>query len=701
MRKAGLLDIEPLLATSQMLAKARADVGKEIVEKYSWSSSTYRYTEWKTKTYLKARDIPEKHVLEIDAYYRPNLQRGETAPTYRIFLDYEEMDYITYNVGDKKWSKARYEYLTTYGNAHSYAKRPEVQITKQDLKLIQSKLSVHELYTAEFAIREWQEAIAKEKRDRKNNRELQAIDDQMAIVPELPKSWDKWIEDVPLMKHEYLIYTKEQTAYCTHCRETVALTIKPKHNETGKCPSCKHDITYKSWGMQKYLHTRTKASIIQRCSDGKSLVVRQFFVLRKLNRDSDYKGTVEWHEDYRGFTNEHLASGLNAYEWGVYKNTHTCRWCRYGTVNHGGYYNNQLCQAYASGVLFTGNLKHVLKDTVIKYVPAAEIFRAVKGERIDVEETLTTLRDNRNFYEAIWKMGLHRFAIDRLFKRGGLTQIDKAGKPWECLRLPKRIFMQAVRLDLSDTGVRILQILERYEVRVTDDELKWLEKHMGASSLLRYICWQTPHRFIKYMSSEPFGRVGINLAGSRGIYADYLDMAQKLGMNLGDRSVCFPQDLQRAHDEAATLIHIRKDEEAAAKRAKEEARLRENAKAIREMFDYADEQFFILVPESYKEISDEGHEQHNCVATYFEPAAAGRTIIFFVRRKEEPEKSFCTVEIGKKGEEFVIKQNFIAYNRKAPADETEFLKKAVAAAQKKVDKELKKKAKQVRVAVAV
>ena len=101
----------------------------------------------------------------------------------------------------------------------------------------------------------------------------------------------------------------------------------------------------------------------------------------------------------------------------------------------------------------------------------------------------------------------------------------------------------------------------------------------------------------------------------------------------------------------------------------------------------------IIVPEKYMDFKTEGNTQHNCVSRYYERAVEGKTIILFIRKKVEPDKSFCTVEIQNRDGAFAIIQNRIAYNKEAPQEAKDFMEKAVKEAQKTVEKMMREKQK--------
>lgn len=52
----------------------------------------------------------------------------------------------------------------------------------------------------------------------------------------------------------------------------------------------------------------------------------------------------------------------------------------------------------------------------------------------------------------------------------------------------------------------------------------------------------------------------------------------------------------------------------------------------------------LVVPECAEEIEEEGKQLHHCVGSYIEAVADRTTLIFFLRKKTEPEKPFRTLE---------------------------------------------------------
>ena len=57
-----------------------------------------------------------------------------------------------------------------------------------------------------------------------------------------------------------------------------------------------------------------------------------------------------------------------------------------------------------------------------------------------------------------------------------------------------------------------------------------------------------------------------------------------------------------------------------------------------------EEEYFIKVPVSEADFIEEGNLQNSCVGHYAKKVNAEERIVFFVRKKDEPNKSFITAE---------------------------------------------------------
>lgn len=65
--------------------------------------------------------------------------------------------------------------------------------------------------------------------------------------------------------------------------------------------------------------------------------------------------------------------------------------------------------------------------------------------------------------------------------------------------------------------------------------------------------------------------------------------------------------------------------------------------------EFEDEEFIVRLPRSADEIVEEGSKMHHCVGTYIKQVVSGRTIILFLRRKNNVDKEYVTIEMSNDG----------------------------------------------------
>lgn len=145
-------------------------------------------------------------------------------------------------------------------------------------------------------------------------------------------------------------------------------------------------------------------------------------------------------------------------------------------------------------------------------------------------------------------------------------------------------------------------------------------------------------------------------------WIDYIEMAEQLEYDMEADEVFFPKDCVQKHDEAAANLKIQQNEKAVREYQRRYPKMCER-------FSYQDGELEILVPENAGEIIREGQEQHNCVAHYAERHIEGKTIILFLRKIDEPEKSLVTIEADAK-EPWNLRQVYGYHNDigKAPTE---------------------------------
>ena len=123
------------------------------------------------------------------------------------------------------------------------------------------------------------------------------------------------------------------------------------------------------------------------------------------------------------------------------------------------------------------------------------------------------------------------------------------------------------------------------------------------------------------------------------IYLDYLDAAEKIGLDLNNPIYLTPKELNSKHDRATAAWAAMQDRE---KLKAYYPRL----KKIAQRYTYGDGTYFIRPPVSGEEIKREGKELHHCVGGYADRHLKGATTILFLRDVKRPQKPLATIEVN-------------------------------------------------------
>ena len=95
-------------------------------------------------------------------------------------------------------------------------------------------------------------------------------------------------------------------------------------------------------------------------------------------------------------------------------------------------------------------------------------------------------------------------------------------------------------------------------------------------------------------------------------------------------------------------------------------------KKLEEKYSYQADGYAIIIPPNVEDFTREGLEMHNCVGGYKERVANGSTQVVYIRKLDDMDKSFGTMEIS-------IKETIIQargkYNKDLPEDAEAFVKK--------------------------
>lgn len=176
---------------------------------------------------------------------------------------------------------------------------------------------------------------------------------------------------------------------------------------------------------------------------------------------------------------------------------------------------------------------------------------------------------------------------------------------------------------------KVNEIIKEYDGKITPYRLSDVEELVKLGYDL--------NRLIKYVAYDIDRLQGITdpSTGVSLLY-DTVRMHKDMNSKMYEK---YPKSLKLRHDIAVRDYRVMEDEII---KNKFIDKCKEN-----EYLDlkYENKDYTIIAPSVPQDLVDEGREMGHCVGSYVKAVANGKSKIFFLRRKDEPENSFVTVEI--------------------------------------------------------
>lgn len=560
---------------------------------------------------------------------------------FRIFIS--EDDYITQEYladGSFKWRTGSMDNVLNFGY-YSYG---------DDIAFVEHE-SVDMIYgflgegrNPVNSITKHQEVIKGKRLDKRHQKEKDEIDERMNRVKDIPKNFAKWVEEKALFKSRYIIYKyasrRMLDGYCTHCKTDVKVE-RPRHNEEGICPNCNSPITFKASGKVSTLYDASDIALIQKAGD--ELVVRYFYVAKNYMHGKYRSPELHINERARDFYTSNGDFKVSEFEWARFKQTDEYRWCKNNNYNR-----------IDVPTLYPSNLTRELKGTryeysaldlyaktevdfkfpVWRYLSLYPVFNAIE---YFVKMRLTTLTSQ--------VLSVYKHEIEKTLNLKGETVK-------EILGISKDRINALVKLNGGLKAVRILKLSNEREIHLTEEQVEIIIEHYDEDIMFEVMKYTTFHKAHRYVSKQlcRYGKNGYNdrLNSYLSTYRDYLRDCKFLDYNLKKDYFLFPKNLNEAHQDTISLIKVKKDEII-------DKRLVEMFKSLKEKFIWENNDFIVIPPKSHEELIEEGSSLKHCVARmYGKKMAEGEAIVLFIRKKDNIDKPFYTIEVSP--DDYSIKQ---------------------------------------------
>lgn len=684
MKKNDLLTLPILKATPAMMRMAAEDIPKKTTYKY-WNGN---YTREESKYDLFMRGAVREDILLVALYLPKSMRLGSRLPAYTVFMDKKADSWITYDYEKKRWLTAKLDRLFW---EESYNVRTARWISEKDAKTVLNYLGTQ---TGDYwGILKYQQGVRADELKVRHRRETDPWDADLSQTPAKPKDWDKWVGKVGIPEHFiFYQYSKKgaKTGYCSYCEKDVPIRA-PKHNKEGRCPCCRHKIIFKSMGKAGTIDTKDHfVYLMQRCKDG--MMLRLFKASRRY-RKGDYKNPGQCAFEIRRVIYDRCGYPLRAYYWGIYRQTIT-RWIKGGHMSATAYYYHDY-----NGRVYGKTLPDLMRRGLSRTGFMEYLKRKVT---VDPERYFIVLK------------GLPQL---EMFSKAGLPRLTD-----ECLNPSSYDFREKLRLRDGTSMTKILGIDAQELKRLRENNgglefLNWLQYEKSTDKEIpdKVITWFCEHKLksgdFKFIADrmsmvQIYNYLRRNMSKEHmecreviTTWADYLSMAARFAMDTSDEIVYRPTKLKLRHDELAARSISKDIAIQAGEVLQKFPHVEMICKSLARKYEYAGKDYVIKAPSNIEEIIVEGNNLHHCIANsdrYWERIERHESYLLFLRKADEPEQAYYTMEIEPGGTVRQIRTYYDRQNKdidKARA----FLCEWQAEVTKRLTEDDRKKAKKSRV----
>lgn len=466
-------------------------------------------------------------------------------------------------------------------------------------------------------------------------------DDWMLCPEEIPEGLFEYIRNVVLAEDHVLIYKKgNRKGFCYDCKEEVYAkpwSGKFYQNVNVRCPNCGGLVHCVLETSENFLVENVENVVMaQKGTDGETVFFRQWRVLR--DPSGEWKELKKWIKE----TVRYAIRGTYCAKW--QKESKESFYYMYERYDLELWTKWKGTEIYDNAYYFCPyGIEDVLKGTRMEY---ANILEHLGGKENQIKYLMNfAMYPVMEFLDKAGYSLLVKQKSDRLSKetryairwqRKKLKECFKFPLYWLKLKEPEKYSMEDIqRMNVfheirpQATQKEVEQVVNTH---IHVDDMKILLRYMNMDKLGKYLEKQEEIRGKKDFWDSFYET-------SR-MYRDYIEECQTLELDLNDKQVLFPKNLKQAHERTMAQINFEKNK----------ADQEKFQKAVEKMEQYTWEWNGLLIrpARQQEELRKEGAELHHCVAGYCKRIADQKTMVFFIRKTEEPDKPYFTLELQNK-----------------------------------------------------
>ncbi|AOZ91587.1 PcfJ domain-containing protein [Paenibacillus crassostreae] len=443
-----------------------------------------------------------------------------------------------------------------------------------------------------------------------------------------------YINDEVMIESRYLFTRREgrkQYSFCTHC--------KREHESTGmhyggieRCPLCGTAAHIKASGRGR----KTLIDNVYLLWYEKSVINPEAIIARGFYATRDYTG------DYR--RTETVIKHISSYVFEPGKGGKMMNRSYYGGDSRWVNRDSVYSEAKTS---MSNTPSYYCKESIQTAVQGTP-FQYCTWEHYDFDDRVKVfdLAAKYPCMEYLTKLGMGSMIESKLGGQSTYGAINWRGKSIEkVLRLTKAEFKEWVKQPFKGVLLSLyayqqfkkLGLKLNYEQSHSISSIALKENLHKVKELIQYTPIEEIFKYIlKQVNREKISHFSATTMLSD--WKDYIGECLELGLDLRNESNLFPNNLHEAHQKTSSKIKFKKDEALNTK-------IMNRAKSLgKYRFEYNG---LTLRPiATNAELFQEGKELQHCVGGYSQRYAEAKTDIFVIRKVEEPDKPFYTIEIN-------------------------------------------------------
>ena len=454
------------------------------------------------------------------------------------------------------------------------------------------------------------------------------------IAKELRPITKVQIETLRKTSAKYIfVHDKEGNATCTHCQREINVG-HTRHLSTHTCPHCHKEMTIQhEWRMTKKLRN-IEWLAIPKVLDEHTLVLRYVMFSQYENKPYTIKERARMYiTDFRQ-NPEH-------YEWSEWGKCWT-----YGKRSFFQIHAPLRSYVYNPYECWTAQ---EYKPKFFDELNKLECFKYYKAEK---QYDNTRMVSQLHFMVRYGKLNemCHKIGMDKFIDENFNYYIRNNDRG--IVVKNKKTSLKGV-LGLSNAQFKILKehqsvgtfnLLKQYGVEYVNDIKEALDANVSdictLMDLVR-LTKLTTHKLLCYITNSHISPWELKHYYSilSQLNADYME----------DKNYLLPKDFRKTEHDITRAFNAMKAKEKETLSKEQSEKIRLISEAIYktpELMDYfkGTRGLKIFVPESVADLAREGMNLHNCIGTYVDRIIRKNTLLFFIRKIDEPDESYVAFE---------------------------------------------------------